>query len=86
MNAQMIAMIITTMTPLIVPVLVAALKKAIQNMPKQFIPILAILIGAAIDIINNFLTGGGGGLFQGAILGAAGIGVREVLDQFRKSL
>lgn len=83
--------IATTLIPILVPILLAALKAALPNMPKWLIPILAPVVGAASA------TAAAHGLDDasvstidpavfGAILGSAGVGVREIVDQCKQRL
>lgn len=76
-----------TIIPIIVPGIIALIKWAIPSVPKAFLPILAPILGAAIDLLGHFagLAGTGTGM-TGAILGAAGVAVREAYDQTRKAL
>lgn len=72
------------MIPIAVPMLIAALKTLPKQIPTKFYPWLAPLIGAAIDILMN-VTGIGDGIGGvGAVLGIAGVGVREMVDTGKK--
>lgn len=86
MDAQTVGNLITALTPVVVPLAVAAVKPLLAQLPKVAVPFVAIVLGAAIDLVNAFVTGNAPGLAWGAALGAAGIGVREVLDQARNGL
>lgn len=70
--------------PLIVPGLVALVKWFAPKIPTAILPILCPVLGAGIEIIAHYsglqTTGGWGG----AILGAAGVFVRETYDQLKK--
>lgn len=72
--------------PLVVPILIAILKWATDSVPKPFLPILAPLLGAAADIAMSYATGTAMNPVLGAALGAAGVGVREIADQAKKSI
>jgi hypothetical protein len=85
-NLGTLAMAITALTPVLVPVIVAAGKAMLGHIPGALIPMIAIGLGYAIDLLNHYVVGGGIGGVWGAVLGAAGIGVREALDQLKKSL
>ena len=73
-----------TLVPVLVPAAIAALKLCLPKIPKAWLPILAPLLGALIDIAATCQVGPGTPL--AALLGAAGVGLREILDQLRKSL
>ncbi len=85
-NLGTLAMAITALTPVLVPAIVAVGKALLGHIPGALIPMIAIGLGYAIDLLNHYVVGGGMGGAWGAVLGAAGVGVREVLDQVRKSL
>lgn len=67
---------------LLVPVIVASIKKWIPNVPKVSWPLLATVLGAGAD----WLLGKSGALAHsswamGALCGAAGVGLREATMQ-----
>lgn len=77
----------TNLQPIIIaltPVIIAAVKMLIPKIPKAALPIVAPLLGAAADIAGHYA-----GLWQsngavGAVLGMAGVGLREAYDQGKK--
>ena len=86
MKTLLISQLITYLTPMLVPLVLAAAKKGIGALPSWLIPILAPILGAVLDVVNAQLTGFSGGGMLGAILGAAGVGLREIIDQLKKAL
>lgn len=70
--------------PLVVPLLLGLLKSAIPNIPDHYLPLLAPLLGALGDYLLQLAGGGGVGPLYGALLGSAGVGVREAVDQMKK--
>lgn len=74
---------LAALIPFVVPLLVAVIKGVVPKIPKVALPILAPILGAGLDIVLQF-TGGGTSLIWGAVLGAAGVGLREAIDQIRK--
>ena len=68
----------------VVPVLIAILKILVPKIPKAALPIMAPLLGAALDIAASYLGTGTANPVWGAVLGAAGVGLREIVDQMRK--
>lgn len=62
---------------IIVPVVVM-IGKTLVKLPKASIPVIAIALGAAADYIGALLGAWQGAWIVGAVLGAAGIGVRQV--------
>jgi hypothetical protein len=73
-----------TTIPVVVPAAIAVLKHFLPRLPKPWLPLLAPLLGAILDVLATQQFGAGTAL--GAVLGTAGIGLREILDQLRKSL
>lgn len=73
--------------PVLVPLLIAAKKKIMEllSMPKfpsWILPILAVALGELLNWIAS-LSGHGAGPLLAALLGMAGIGVRELIDQVK---
>ena len=71
--------------PLLVPILVALAKMGIPKLPSWTLPIIATCLGALINYIAS-LMGASVGPIMGALLGAAGVGVREIYDQVKTSV
>ena len=71
--------------PLLVPLIVALAKFFMPKIPKVYLPIIAVVLGSVIDWISSKLGGPGVGPILGALLGAAGIGAREILDQLKQA-
>jgi uncharacterized RDD family membrane protein YckC len=65
----------------VVPVILAIMKQLIPKIPKMWIPIAAAVIGALAELAMGYSGIPG----WGAILGMAGVGLREIVDQIRKS-
>lgn len=77
--------ILTWLTPILVPLIIAGVKLGLPKLPKSLLPVLGPLLGAAIDVINHFATGAATNTWAALALGAAGVGVREIYDQVRKA-
>lgn len=60
---------------LLSPLLVSALKRLVTSLPSWSLPILSVLLGAGVAAVS------GGDLANGAVGGAMGIGIREIIDQ-----
>lgn len=69
-----------------VPVLVAIGKKLIPNIPTAVLPIAAAALGVGIDQIAALATTHESSILLSALLGSAGVGLREILDQLKKLL
>lgn len=80
-----VSMVITALTPVVVPLIVGFLKKVVK-VPAPLRPGLAIVLGAAVDLLNVYVTGHGVGYAWGTTLGAVGIVVREFFVAFKKAL
>ncbi len=72
------------LVPIIVPVVLGLLKIFLPKFPGWLLPILAPLLGAAADFAMS--QSFGQGTLLGAILGSAGVGLRELADQAQKNL
>jgi hypothetical protein len=70
--------------PVVVPVTLAVLKQCLPQVPKRWLPVLAPALGALAETIATQQVGTGTVL--GAALGSAGVGLRELVDQMRKSM
>lgn len=73
--------------PVVVPLVLAVLKVLFPKIPKVWIPWLAPILGAAAEIGLYYA----GAVQQanpllGAALGQAGVGLREMVDQLKKTL
>ena len=78
--------LIQMLTPVIVPLVLSLEAKITAKIPSWLKPIIATLIGVAVDTANHFITGHAFSPATGAILGAAGVGVREIVDQTKQQL
>jgi hypothetical protein len=81
-SLQTVADAINLLTvPILVPIAVWLVKLGTDRIPKEFLPILAAGFGVLGDYVQGLVTLGGHGIIVGALLGLAGVGVREVIDQ-----
>ena len=69
--------------PLVVPIVVAVGKFLIPKIPAWILPILAPAIGALIDFLGSLVTGHEANPITAAVLGSAGVGLRELYDQIK---
>ncbi len=77
--------IVSLATPVIVPLIIAGVKKILPSIPTWLLPVITPFLGASVDVINHFATGASTNLVLSALLGLAGVGVREVVDQLKSS-
>jgi hypothetical protein len=70
--------------PFASPLLVAVIKGLAPKVPKVCLPIVTPIIGAGLAIVLQYSAGSTATGLDGAILGAAGVALREGLDQLKK--
>ena len=75
---------LTMIIPLVVPLLITGLKKFLPNVPGWALPILAPGLGALADWILQLSGVQTGGTIKGMLLGSAGVGLRELVDQVKQ--
>lgn len=75
--------IVSWLTPILVPLVLAGLKKISPSIPSWVIPIAAPVLGVLIDLANSYATGHSSNLLVAAGLGLAGVGLREIKDQIK---
>ena len=89
MNKALIGQMVTVATPVLVPIITLFVKTKVlpflTERHKWAIPLVAVLLGAGLDYANGLLTGTSLGVFGGAALGALGVVLREVKDQFQNN-
>jgi hypothetical protein len=76
------------LVPLVVPLIVAGVKLLNHGLPPTTYPFIAVLFGMCIVGFTAMVLNlpRALGLALGLGLGLAGIGVREVVDQFRQAI
>jgi len=67
--------------PLLVPIAVAGFKMLLKWLPSWSLPILAAALGELGNLVSGLLGGPTTSLLGGVLLGAAGTGIREIVDQ-----
>jgi hypothetical protein len=79
-----ITQIVTQSLPIIVaavaPILTAYAKQIVPEIPKVFIPLTSVAVGTIAGLVTDL------GAQNGAIAGAVGVAVREILDQLKKTI
>lgn len=80
--------LLQALIPFAVPIILELVKFGMGKVPAWLLPVVAPLLGAVADIAINLGTNGSlptwGGMYAGALLGAAGVGVREIADQAKQ--
>lgn len=82
-DPNVMAALLPFVQAVIVPMLLAGLKSLAPRVPRPWIPVLAPLLGALLDIGTYFATGISNPAIA-ALAGSAGVGIRELVDQLRK--
>lgn len=70
--------------PVAVPMVISLAKLLIPRLPRASLPVIAIVLGAAAEFAVSGIIGTN--TAWGAALGAAGVGLREVVDQIKKTV
>ena len=86
MTKEQIGQAMLVAIPVLVPVIIMLVKKVIAGVQPVFLPYLALLTGTLVNVLIMMTTGVGVGLWWGPVLGAAGVGLRELYDQTKKAL
>jgi hypothetical protein len=90
---DLIGQSLLVLIPVLTPVVIAGLKAMFDRLSHRapyLIPLVAPIIGVVLDYATGVITGTMGsvavrvGVQWAAVLGAAGVFVREVVDQARK--
>lgn len=72
--------IVQLLTPVLVPLLIAAVKHVLPSLPRWTPVVLAPILGALVGVVQGFASTGSQNLWISAGLGLLGIAVREVKD------
>ncbi len=67
-----------------VPVVIALGKLALGWLPGWLLPIIAPILGGLADAAIAWASGGAPNPVLGAVLGSAGVGLREIYDQAKR--
>lgn len=86
MFASLFLSLLPTLIAAVSPVITAQVKRIVPRIPKVLVPLTSVAAGTAVAVATDYLAGSNIGGAQGAVLGAVGVAVREVVDQFRKAL
>jgi|DEB0MinimDraft_6_1074348.scaffolds.fasta_scaffold137321_2 hypothetical protein len=78
-NLDLAQSLVIAIVPVLTPIVISLLKRFVEQIPTQFLPILAPVIGMVITgIAEGF---GIDSAATGAVLGSAGVGIREIVNQ-----
>lgn len=77
--------LVQLLIPVLAPLLIAGGKLLIPRIPRWLLPILAPLLGGALDALAAYATGGTANPVLALALGSAGVGLREIVDQLKRT-
>lgn len=84
--SQLIGQIGLPLIAVLVPLVVALFKKALPQIPKPLLPLLAAVLGVIGDLATSYLSGAPSNTIVGALVGFGGVGLRELIDQMKKAV
>jgi hypothetical protein len=67
---------------LVSPLIVSGVKALTDKLPKWAYPVLSVLVGAVLSALG----GPSASILNGALAGAAGVGVRELVDHTKTAV
>ena len=68
-----------------IPVVLAAVKLGLDRIPGKWLPVVAPLMGATVEALIALAQGQTPNPVVGLLAGSAGVGLREVVDQWRRA-
>lgn len=78
------AELLKALIPVLTPLLVMGVRAFLPKVPSKFYPLIAALVGVALDLVAHYSLGTTLSPLAGFALGLAGVGLREVKDQLSK--
>ncbi len=75
--------LIQWVTPILVPLLIAGVKKLLPSIPSMFLPLIAPVLGVLLGLIQQVASGHAQNLWVAAGLGLLGVAVREVKEALK---
>ena len=76
--------LLLALIPLFVPIIVAGFKALMKFLPTWSLPIIAAALGELLNVVSGLIGGPTTTVLGGVLLGAAGTGLREILDQINQ--
>lgn len=86
LSAAPVSPVLGLVIAVVVPGVLAFLKKVAPKLPGFALPFLAPLIGVLTDLLVQYGGGDAIGAAWAALLGSAGVGLREAADQTKKKI
>lgn len=89
-SVSFLSALIPLLTPILVRLLAQLATILARELPSHYLPILAPVLGAVAELTLHYSDAGVPGLspstaaLVGAVLGSAGVGIREAADQLRR--
>lgn len=75
--------LLLVLIPLLVPIIVAGIKVGIKFLPTWSLPVIAAALGELLNFLSGLAGGPTTSVLGGVLLGNAGVGIREVIDQIK---
>ncbi len=72
--------VVAWLTPILVPLLIAGVKKIAPSIPSWVLPLVAPVLGFLLGVVNNLALSHHDNLWVAAGLGLLGVAVREVKE------
>jgi hypothetical protein len=85
MDAKTIHLLILLATPIISSLVVTGVKQLAPKIPPWLLPAVSALAGALTDVLNSYATSAPADPSHGFVLGLAGVGLRELIDQTKRA-
>lgn len=76
--------LLKALIPVVTPLVIAAVRLGLPKVPSKFYPLLAAVVGVALDLLGSVAIGTNATPLVGFALGLAGVGLREAKDQLSK--
>ena len=78
------ANVVAVLVPLVTIALVYLARQIVPSIPRLFLPILAVIFASAADYIGTLVAGQVFSPFVAALLGAAAVWIRELVNTFQQ--
>lgn len=78
--------LVSALIPVIVPLVIAGIKLGLPRLPVWTLPFIAPLLGALVGLVATLTTTHSQNPWISAVLGLAGVGLREAVDQVKQQV
>lgn len=77
---------INALIPILTMVFIWIGRRAVQDLPKATIPIIAVVLGTGLDFLMAYMSGGQFTPLVGAVLGACATWLHELIKELGKAI